>query len=84
MSNYSKYLQASFLPLRLPVAGVLWSIEKDCSGKIRHTQLQERVPLSTQKKKISYLALFMNTTWKQEKIMPVSGCLRILNFKTNF
>lgn len=65
MSNYSKYLQASFLPLRLPVAEALWSIEKDCPGKIRHTQLQERVALSTHKK-ISCLALFTDSTWKQQ------------------
>ena len=41
MSNYGKYLQASFLPLRLPVAEALWSIEKHCPGKVRHTLLQK-------------------------------------------
>lgn len=57
MSNYSKYLQASFLPLRLPVAEALWSIEKDSPGKIRHTRLQERVVLSTHKKSVAWLCL---------------------------
>lgn len=58
MSNYSKYLQASFLPLRFPVAEALWIIEKDCPGKIRHAQLQERVLLNTQKS-VAWLALFI-------------------------
>lgn len=49
MSNYCKYLQAFFLPLRLPVAEALWSIEKDCPGKIRHRQLQEGLSLNTHK-----------------------------------
>lgn len=85
MSNYSKYLQASFPPLQLPVAEALWSIEKDCPGKRRHTGLQERVVLSTHQK-IGCFALFMNSTWKQQKIMLVRDCWWSIprNFKTNF
>lgn len=41
MSNDCKYLQAFFLPLRLPVAEALKSIEKDCPGKIRHRQCRK-------------------------------------------
>lgn len=44
MSNYSKYLQVSFLPLWLPVSEALWSVEKDCSGKYVIHGCRERVP----------------------------------------
>lgn len=40
--------------------------------------------LNTQKKNPSYLALFMNSMWEQQKIMPMRNCLRILDFKQNF
>lgn len=65
MSNYSKYLQASFLPLRLPVAEALWNIEKDWAGKMRHTSYRESGSEHTHK--IGCLALFMNFMCKQQK-----------------
>lgn len=59
MSNYSKYLQTSFLPSRLPVAEALWSIEKDYPGKKSHTLLQERMALSTHAKLVAGLCLWI-------------------------
>jgi hypothetical protein len=58
MSNYSKYLQASFLPLRLPVAEALWSVEKDCSGKnTSYTVAGKNAFKHTEIKSVTWLCL---------------------------
>lgn len=62
MSNYSKYLQAFFLPLQLPVAEALWSIEKGSPGKIRHTVAGKSGLKHTQNRSLGCYGFHVQTT----------------------